>query len=168
VEDRVRVVGQPVRPLLLVIPLELFVTAVLFDLAGLATGLELFAEVAFWTLAVGLVTAVIAGLGALVDLRATRRGGDARRIAMVRGAASSAGAVLLTLVFFARLGGDHSLGVGLFVLELFALLVGVAGAVLGGWLARRERVVTATRERAESMARRLTGQRAPAPRSRIA
>lgn len=167
-EDRVRVVGQPIRPLLLVVPLQLFVTALLFDLAGLASRLELFAEVAFWTIAVGLVTAGVAGIGAMIDLRATPRGSQARRIAMVRGVATSAGAVLFALVFFARLG-SHTLGGGLFTLELFALLVGVAGAIVGGHLARRERVVAATRERAEAMARRLTGQRpAPAPNEAVA
>ncbi|WP_213450230.1 DUF2231 domain-containing protein [Rhizomonospora bruguierae] len=164
-EDRVKVVGQPIRPLLLVVPLHLLVTALVCDLAALATGSDLFALVGFWTLALGLLCAAVAGIGALIDLRATPHGSRARRIATVHGAAASAGAALFALIFFARLNGPaggraHAAGRALVLLEVLALLVGVAGAIVGGQLARRERVVAATRSRAESVARRLTG-RAP-------
>ena len=162
-EDRVVVLGQPIRPLLVVVPLELFITAVLFDLAGAATGVPLFAQVGYWTLALGLITAAVAGVAVLVDLQATPSGAQ-RRIALARWAVSSAGALAFGLVWFARLSDEGRLTGGLLALELIALAVGIGGALLAGWLAQRPGVVAATRAHAEAMAQRLTGHHTPTRR----
>src|SRR5436190_2235568 len=67
---RAVVLGHPVHPMLIVFPVGLFVTAVVFDAIDMFGGSPVFGLVAYWMLAAGLVGAVLAavfGLGVHAD-----------------------------------------------------------------------------------------------------
>jgi uncharacterized membrane protein len=66
-ETRFKLLGHPVHPMLVVFPLGLLSTAVVFDLVYLATDNGDFATVAFWAIAAGLVGGVAAAIFGLWD-----------------------------------------------------------------------------------------------------
>jgi uncharacterized membrane protein len=129
-ESRLKILGHPVHPMLVMFPLGLFVTAVIFDLADLVAAPALLGEVAYWNIAAGLVGGVLAALAGLVDLVAIPGGTRAKRVGLAHALVNAGVMVLFAAVWFARMGSaGHGAG-WLFAVELFAL----AGAGVGAWL----------------------------------
>ena len=54
-ESRLKVLGHPVHPMLVMFPVALFVTAVIFDVVDTVGGPGFLAEVAYWNITVGLI-----------------------------------------------------------------------------------------------------------------
>lgn len=69
----VRLLGHPLHPMLVPLPIGFLVGAFLADLSYVFTGWASWAYFATWLIAAGLVMAVVAGLGGLIDFL-----GDAR------------------------------------------------------------------------------------------
>jgi uncharacterized membrane protein len=65
--------GHPLHPILITLPIGLFVATFLFDLIFWRTGAEAFATGALWLLGAGLVVAALAAVTGLIDFL-----GDAR------------------------------------------------------------------------------------------
>jgi len=55
VESKVKLFGHPIHPMLIVLPLGLLSTAVVFDVIYMLTGDEVFSSVAFWNIAAGVI-----------------------------------------------------------------------------------------------------------------
>ena len=53
-ESRTKLFGHPVHPMLVVFPLGLLGTAVVFDIIRLATANGYWSEIAFWMMAAGI------------------------------------------------------------------------------------------------------------------
>src|SRR3954452_10705515 len=66
-ESRAKVFGHPLHQMLIVFPLGLLGTAVVFDLIHLGTGNPRMAEVAFYMIAAGLVGGLVAAPPGLID-----------------------------------------------------------------------------------------------------
>jgi uncharacterized membrane protein len=62
-----RLLGHPLHPMLVHFPAALFPTSLLFDLFSLGSGLGPFVKMAFYTMAVGMVAAIIAAVTGAVD-----------------------------------------------------------------------------------------------------
>lgn len=138
-EPRVRVLGHPVHPMLVVFPLGLFVTAVVFDLVDLAGGGEVFGQVAYWNIAAGLVGAAVAAPFGLLDwwLNIPQRT-RARRIGLWHGGINLLVSLIFLVVWLARQGRlEHAAGGGLFVVELLAIGLASVSAWIGGELVDR-------------------------------
>jgi uncharacterized membrane protein len=113
-------------------PVALLSSVVLFDFGALIGGFGFFVQVGHWIMATGLVVGVIVLTLALIDLTSTMSGTPAHRI---RGAASSALAVMVmafATVWWARQDSRLDGNAALWLVELFAVGVGAAGA----WFAR--------------------------------
>src|SRR4051794_20441160 len=65
--------GHPLHPILITLPIGLFVATFLFDLIFWQTGTELWATSALWLLGAGLVAAALAAVAGAIDFL-----GDAR------------------------------------------------------------------------------------------
>jgi uncharacterized membrane protein len=127
-----RIGHQPINQFLVVIPMALFTTAVMFDLGSVFIGWPLFGEVGYWDLMAGLIAAILAvGVG-LLDLRlivarSDDRPNDARYTALMIAAIT-----LFTLAWVDRLSGGHAGDGVTLAVEVFALTAGGAAV----WLAR--------------------------------
>jgi uncharacterized membrane protein len=135
---RVRALGHPVHPMLIVFPLGLFVTAVIFDLVELITDRAVFGQVAYWNILVGMVGAVLAAATGLTDWTAIPAGTRAKRIGLWHGGTNAVVLVLFLISWLVRIDNtDHVASAGPFVLEVVALVLGGTAAWLGGELVDR-------------------------------
>lgn len=140
-ETRIKVLGHPVHPMLIVYPLALFSIGVLFDVLYLVTGDEAFAVVAYWTIAAGIVGGVLAALFGLVDWLAIPTGTRAKRIGLWHGAGNAAVVALFVVSWLLRQpGAAYRPDVLPFILGLVAVAFALVTAWLGGELVYRLRV----------------------------
>jgi uncharacterized membrane protein len=138
VESRAKILGHPIHPMLVVFPLGLFFTAVIFDFIDLVGGPGVLGDVAYWNIAVGLIGGILAAFAGLRDLRAIPGGTRAKRIALRHGTTNASLLALFAISWLIRMGGEYrSVGGGLFVLELVAVGLASLGAWLGGELVDR-------------------------------
>jgi uncharacterized membrane protein len=137
-ESRLKVLGHPVHPMLVMFPFALLVTAVFFDFVDLLGGSALFGEIAYWNIAVGLVMGLLAAAAGSVDLHAIPAGTRAKRIGLIHAAANLAVVLLFAAVWVVRFNADsRAAGGALIAIELVALaILGISGW-LGGELVDR-------------------------------
>jgi len=130
-ESRAKVLGHPVHPMLVVLPLGLLTTAVLFDLAFLVGEDPIFAEVAFWNVAAGIVGGALAAVFGFWDYQAIPAGTRAKAIGLWHGSANVCVLLLFATSLALRLGApSHAPDTTAFVLGLGGLVL----AALAGWL----------------------------------
>jgi uncharacterized membrane protein len=130
-ETRVKLLGHPIHPMLIVFPLALLSTAVIFDVAYVLTGNPELAVVSFWAIPVGLIGGVAAAVFGLIDWLALPRDTRARRIGFAHGGGNAIILVIFLLSWLPRLDGHAYLPN---VLPLVLGLVGAAGALVTAWL----------------------------------
>lgn len=140
-ESRVKLLGHPIHPMLIVLPLGLLAAAVLFDVLYLATGDDAFAEVAFWNIAVGIVGGLAAALFGVIDWLAIPKETRAKRLGLIHGVGNVVIVGLFLVSWFLRLP-NHAYAPDLlpFVLGLGAVVLALGTAWLGGELVYRLRV----------------------------
>jgi uncharacterized membrane protein len=66
-ESKAKLFGHPIHPMLVVFPLGLLVTSLIFDVLRLATGNGELAVVSFWCIAGGIVGGLLAAVFGLWD-----------------------------------------------------------------------------------------------------
>jgi uncharacterized membrane protein len=136
--SRLRIAGHPIHPMLVMFPLGLFATAVIFDAADLLGGPALLSEVAHLNLVGGLIGGVLASVAGLVDLAAVPNGTRAKRIGAVHGLINLGVILLFAVIWVVRIGADNrAAGGGLFMVELLALAAAGVGAWFGSQLIQR-------------------------------
>jgi uncharacterized membrane protein len=81
----VKFLGHPLHPIIVVFPLGLLSTAVIFDLLYLATDTVAFLPVAFYMILAGIVSGLIAELFGLIDWLQMKRGTRAKNIGFWHG-----------------------------------------------------------------------------------
>jgi uncharacterized membrane protein len=140
-ETRVRLLGHPIHPMLIVLPLGLFLVGVVFDVVYLITGTATFAEVAFWNITVGIIGGLLAAVFGFIDWLAIPKGTRAKRIGLWHGGGNFLIVLLFVGSWLLRLG-DHAYAGDVlpFVLGLLAAAFALVTAWLGGELVYRLRV----------------------------
>jgi uncharacterized membrane protein len=137
-ESRLKVLGHPVHPMLVMFPLALFVTAVAFDLADIVGGPAYLGEVAYWNIIVGLGVGVFAVLTGAVDLLAIPSGTRAKRVGLTHGLVNILMLALFAGVWVVRMAASsRAAGGALFAIEIVAVVGTAVGAWLGGELVDR-------------------------------
>ncbi|MEU4473842.1 DUF2231 domain-containing protein [Micromonospora sp. NPDC023888] len=137
-ESRLKVLGHPVHPMLVMFPVALLATAVLFDVIDTVGGPDLLGEVAYWNITVGLIGGLLAAAAGSFDLLAIPTGTRAKRVGLLHAAANVAVILLFAAVWVVRLNADsRAAGGALVAIEVVA--VGILGisAWLGGELVDR-------------------------------
>jgi len=126
-----RVLGHAVHPMLIVFPLGLLATAVVFDLLYLLTDSRGFAVAAGYSIAAGIIGGLVAGVFGLVDWLAIPKGTRARRIGTLHGLGNVLVLVLFVASWLLRMnGGDWTPS----TVALTLSFIGVAVASVTGWL----------------------------------
>ncbi len=95
-ESKAKFLGHPVHPMLIVFPLGLLATAVIFDVIALSRGASYLFNAAYWMILAGLVGGMIAALFGLIDWRAIPAGTRAKSVGFWHGAGN-----VLVILFFA-------------------------------------------------------------------
>jgi uncharacterized membrane protein len=137
-ESRVKLFGHPIHPMLIVLPLGLFIAAVGFDALYLWQGSPTFAVVAHWNIAGGIIGGLLAAVFGLVDWLAIPLGTRAKWIGLLHGGSNFLVVGAFALAWWMRSNSvDTAPTPNLFVLELCALLLGAVAGWLGGELVDR-------------------------------
>lgn len=132
--------GHPVHPILITLPIGLFVATFLFDLIFWQTGNQVFATGAFWLLGAGLIGAALAAIAGVIDFM-----GDQRIRALSDAWQHAIGNVILVLVqlfsFYQRYryGASAAVPLGL-CLSLVSVIILLFTGWKGGELVFRHRV----------------------------
>ena len=136
-ESRVKLLGHPIHPMLIVLPLGLFIGAVVFDAVYLWRGNPTFAGIGYWNIAAGIIGGLLAAVFGLLDWLAIPAGTRAKRIGLLHGGSNVVVVALFAFVWWTRSATPDTLSGGVFVIELVALVLGSVGGWLGGELVDR-------------------------------
>ncbi|MFE9694195.1 DUF2231 domain-containing protein [Micromonospora sp. NPDC005806] len=137
-ESRLKVLGHPVHPMLVMFPVALLVTAVIFDVVDTVGGPDFLGEVAYWNIAVGLIGGLLAAVAGSVDLLALPTGTRAKRVGLTHAAANVAVILLFAAVWVVRLNAEsRAAGGALIAIEVVAVAILGVSAWLGGELVDR-------------------------------
>lgn len=97
-----KILGHSAHQVLIVFPVGLLLTAVLFDLAALATGEQQFWTVSYWLLAAGLIGGAIAAVFGLLDWSHVPSHTRANRIGILHGLGNATVLVLFAASWWYR------------------------------------------------------------------
>ncbi|HJS50279.1 MAG TPA: DUF2231 domain-containing protein [Pyrinomonadaceae bacterium] len=126
----IRLFGHAIHPMLIVFPLGLLSTAVIFDVVYYATLNPAFPTVAFWLIGAGIIGGLIAAIFGLIDWLAIPSGTRAKTIGAYHG--------LVNLVVVLLFAGSWYLRSGTTTepptLAIVLSALGFALALVGGWL----------------------------------
>jgi uncharacterized membrane protein len=137
-QSKARLLGHPIHPMLIVLPLGLFIAAVVFDALCLWRGNRVLGMVGYWNIAGGTAGGLLAAVFGLIDWVAIPAGTRAKRIGLLHGGVNLVVVVAFLIVCLTRRGaGDVTPTAGIFTLEVIALLLGSVGGWLGGELVDR-------------------------------
>jgi uncharacterized membrane protein len=128
-KSRAHLLGHSVHQMLIVFPLGLLATSVLFDVIGMITFGDAWPLVSYWTMAAGILGALIAAPFGFIDWLSIPRGTRARRIGRFHGVGNLL-VVTLFLASWLMRDPDESPG----TLTMALSFGGAALALLTGWL----------------------------------
>ena len=137
-DSRAKLLGHPIHQMLIVFPLGLLITAVIFDIVYFATDAPGFATVAYWNILGGIIGGLLAGIFGFIDWLAIPQGTRAKRIGMMHGIGNIVVLVLFIVAWALRSDDPQHLPVtSAFVLQIIAVALGSVTAWLGGELVDR-------------------------------
>jgi uncharacterized membrane protein len=84
-ESRAKLLGHPVHQMLIVFPLGLLATAVMFDLISYFTGATRWTEMAFYMIGAGIIGGLTAAVFGAIDFLAIPAGTRAKRVGAIHG-----------------------------------------------------------------------------------
>ncbi len=134
---KARLLGHPIHQMLIVFPLGLLATSFLFDLAHLRHGDPEWGNIAYWLIAVGVVSGLVAAVFGLVDFLAIPRGTRARRIGLLHGGGNVVVVGLFVASWLARRSDPGMPGGFAIGLSAAAVLLALVTGWLGGELVDR-------------------------------
>ncbi len=136
-ESKVKSLGHPVHPMLVNFPLGLLVTSAVFDIIHLVTGNGYWSGIAFWMIAAGIVTGLLAAVVGTIDALAIPSGTRAKSVSLLHGTGNVLILVLFAISWALRFSIPGNPPVIAYILSFFgAALLGVTGW-LGGELTLR-------------------------------
>ena len=136
-ESKVKFAGHPVHPMLIVFPLGLLATAVIFDIIYLLSGNSQWAVVAYYMMGAGIIGGLAAAVFGWLDWIAIPRGTRARRIGLWHGAGNVVVLALFILSWVLRRDTPDVPPTGAIVSGLTAVVISLLTAWLGGELVYR-------------------------------
>ena len=129
-ESRAKAFGHPIHQMLIVLPLGLLTGAVIFDIVRIVTGNGYWSEIAYWLIAAGVISGVVASPFGTADWLAVPAGTRAKRIGLLHGAGNAVVLLLFALSWLLRRDDPRAP-------EALALVLSFAGGGLSaitGWL----------------------------------
>lgn len=132
-KSRAAVAGHAIHPMLIVFPLGLLATSVVWDICALATGSPSWAMISFWTIVAGVVGALLAAVPGFVDWLAIPGKTRAKALGLYHMVINLAVVALFIISLIGRVrapAGYAHAGVGWMILGWIA----VGAALVSGWL----------------------------------
>jgi uncharacterized membrane protein len=129
-ESRAKLFGHPIHQMLIVFPLGLLAMALVFDAIHLVWGNGYWSEIAFWMIAAGVITGLVAAPFGFIDWLAIPSGTRAKRIGAIHGGGNLIVVLLYAASWLARSSAPASPSTIAFVLAF----AGGALALVTGWL----------------------------------
>jgi uncharacterized membrane protein len=137
-ESKVKLLGHPVHPFLVVFPLGLLIMALIFDVIYFATDNGAFATAAYWDIAAGIIAGLVAAVFGLIDWLNIPAGTRAKSVGMWHGIGNVVVVVLFALSWWMRYGDPaHTPGTAAFILALAGVGIGAVTGWLGGEMVDR-------------------------------
>ena len=137
-ESKVKLFGHPIHPMLIVFPLGLLATAVIFDVLYMIRGTAEFAIVSLWAIAAGIIGGLLAAAFGLLDWLAVPGGTRAKRIGLWHGVGNVLVVGLFAVSLYLRWNEPGYVPTTVpFVLELLAAGLALITGWLGGELVDR-------------------------------
>jgi|SRR5215470_9502983 len=136
-ESRAKIFGHAIHPILIVFPLGLLATSIVFDAIGLATGNGRWLEISFWMIAAGIIGGLAAALFGLIDWLAIPSGTRAKAIGLWHGLGNVVVMLLFVVSWLLRYPDPHSPGAFPVMLSLVGVLLALVTGWLGGELVER-------------------------------
>ena len=136
--SRARILGHSIHPMLVVFPLGLLATAVIFDILYLITDRVGYQIAAAYTIAAGVIGGVIAALFGLADLSGIPSGSRAKRVGLFHGVGNIVVLLLFAASWLQRVGaGNWHPTTGALVCSFAGIVLAAITAWLGGELVER-------------------------------
>jgi uncharacterized membrane protein len=126
--NRASIAGHPIHPMLVTLPIGLWVFSLVCDLVWRSTGDPQWQTTAYLTLGGGIIGALLAAVPGLIDLLTLREGAE-RRTGITHMSLNLAIVAIQAVNFWMRSQPDHSEGTAI-VLSVVA----VAALAVSGWL----------------------------------
>jgi len=136
-ESRVKLLGHPVHQMLIVFPLGLLGTSVVFDVIRLASDAGYAGTVAFALIASGIVGGLLAAPFGVVDWLAIPAGTRARSIGALHGAGNVVVLVLFAVSLWLRRGQIEQPPAAAWLVSFCGAAISLVTAWLGGELVDR-------------------------------
>ena len=137
-QSKARVLGHPVHPMLVVIPLGLFIAAAALDALYYWRGDTMFATISYYNIAGGILGGLLAAVFGLVDWLAIPSGTRAKRIGLFHGALNVIMVMLFSAVWLARTAlPDYAPTTFILGVEAAAITLAMIAGWLGGELVDR-------------------------------
>lgn len=124
---------HPIHPMLIVLPLGLFITAFLCDIALLTTGNSIYGTVAYYTIAAGIVGALLAAVPGFIDY-ASLRGRKVKSLGTWHMIVNLTVVVLFAINFYLRTESGLEATGGSSTIPFALSLIGVVMLGISGWL----------------------------------
>lgn len=136
-ESRAKLFGHAIHPILIVFPLGLLATGVVFDVIYLIWGNPTFAVVAYWMIAAGIIGGFLAAPFGWIDWFAIPSGTRAKSVGLWHGLTN----VLVLLLFIGswwlRSDAPQRAGTPAYILSFAGAGLSMVGGWLGGELVER-------------------------------
>jgi uncharacterized membrane protein len=131
-DSRAKVAGHAMHPVLMVFPLGLLSTSVVFDVLYFVTDDDRYATASFFMIAAGVISGLVAGAAGFVDWLKIPKGTRAKRLGLVHGLGNEVVLLIFAVSWLLRRAEDgaHEPNALAFILSLAA--VGLAGVT--GWM----------------------------------
>ncbi len=140
-ESRAKLFGHPIHPMLIVFPLGLLGSAVIFDVIYYITSSALAAAASYYNIAAGIIGGLVAAVFGLRDWLAIPGATRAKSVGLWHGLGNVVVLLLFAVSWWLRRDTvDHAPSVMAFVLGLLGLGVSAVTGWLGGELVYRLRV----------------------------
>jgi uncharacterized membrane protein len=136
-ESKTKVAGHPVHPMLIVFPLGLLGTAVIFDIIYLISGNSQWTVVAYYMIGAGVIGGLAAAVPGWLDWFAIPSGTRAKRIGLLHGAGNVVVLILFILSWILRRDNPEVPPTGAIVAGLVGLVISAVTGWLGGELVDR-------------------------------
>ncbi len=137
-ESRTKLFGHPVHPMLIVFPVGLLATSLLFDILYFITRNTNFTTASYYMIAAGVIGGLLAAIFGFIDWLGLPVDSRAKRVGSWHGVGNVTLVVLFIISWFLRRGSAHFVPSALaFILALVAIGIALMTAWIGGELVYR-------------------------------
>jgi uncharacterized membrane protein len=136
-ESKAKILGHAVHPILIVFPLGLLATAVVFDIVHLINRNSAFSLVAYWMIVAGLIGGAAAAPFGWFDWFAIPTGTRAKRVGLMHGLTMATTLVLFFISWWLRPGDSRPPTTSAYVFSFGGAVLALIGSWFGGELVER-------------------------------